>query len=211
MYTLYYAPGSAAMAPHVVLEEIGAPHKMVRVDTKAGDHRKPEYLKLNPHGRIPTFVDGDFVMFESAAIMMHLADKHPEARLAPAVGSAARGHYYQWVCYLTNTVQDAFINYYHEDYFAESAAAQKEVKAVAERRLATMWEKVDAALAGGPYLLGAEFSAPDIFLAMLARWSRGCAKPGYTYANIGRCCDLVRKRPAFQRTLEAEGISWPVA
>ena len=211
MYTLYYAPGSAAIAPHAALEEIGAPHTLVRVDTKAGEHRRPDYLKLNPHGRIPTLVDGEFVMYESAAILMHLADKHPEARLAPAPGTNQRARYYQWVCYLTNTVQEAFMQFYHQDYFADSAAAQAEVKAVAERRLAGMWEKLDAALAQGPYLLGAEFSAPDIFLTMLARWSRGCAKPAYTHANIGRCCDLVRRRPAFERMMRAQEIAWPVA
>ena len=74
-----------------------------------------------------------------------------------------------------------------------------------------MWTRIEEALAKGPYLLGAEFSAPDIFLTMLARWSRGCAKPGFTYPNIGRCCDLVRRRPAFERMMRTQEIAWPVA
>src|SRR5205807_1066498 len=83
MYTLFYGPGSAAMAPHAALEEIGAPYKLVEVDLKGGEHRRPEYLKLNPKGRVPALVVDGAVFTESAAILMHLADSYPEAALAP--------------------------------------------------------------------------------------------------------------------------------
>ena len=86
MYKLFYSPGSAALAPHAALEETGAAHELVLVDMKSNAHKKPDYLKLNPAGRVPTLVDGDQVVFESAAIMMHLADKHPASGLAPAPG-----------------------------------------------------------------------------------------------------------------------------
>ncbi len=207
MYTLFYAPGTAAMAPHAALEEIGAPHKLVRVDLKTGEHRKPEYLKLNPKGRIPVLVVGDDTITESAAILLHLADLHPEAKLAPAPGTAERARSYQWLLYLSNTVQAAMIDYFHPDYAFEAAEQQQAIKASAEKRLGTMFAYIDAELGkAGPYLTGSQFSAADLFLHMLTRWSRYFAKPGYTYPNVKRLTDRVKARPAVIRMMAAQGI-----
>ena len=116
MYTLYWSPGSSAMAPHGALEESGASYELKLVNTDAGAHRDPAYLKLNPNGKVPTLVvDGGFVMFESAAIAMFIADRHPEAKLAPAPGELARGHYYQWMTHLTNSMQSAMLRFYFPD------------------------------------------------------------------------------------------------
>ena len=207
MYKLYYSPGSAAMAPHAALEEIGAPHELIRVDTAGGAHKRSDYLKLNPHGRVPTLADGDLVIYEAAAITLHLADRHPKAGLAPELGTPERARFYQYLIYLTNTVQEAFMQYFHADYSAPSAAGQAEVKETAERRLTGMWEKLDSALAKpGPYLLGQRFSAADLYLAMLARWSRNMAKPATSHTNVKRLVDLVAQRPAFKRMMQAEGL-----
>jgi len=207
MYKLFYSPGSAAMAPHALLEEIGAPFELVRVDTKGGEHKKPEYLKMNPNGRVPTLLDGDQAIYETAAIMLHLADKHPGSGLAPAVGTADRARYYQWLVYMTNTVQEAYIEYFHPDYYAKTESGQAEVKAASEARLQPMFAILDKALEKGPYLLGSAFSAADIFLMMMARWSRNMAKPAVTYPNIKRCVDQVLARPAIQRMMKAQGLT----
>jgi glutathione S-transferase len=85
MYTLYYSPGSASMAPHGVLEESGAPSTLARFDMAANKHKDAAYLKLNPHGRVPTLVvDGKQPIYELAAICLFIADRHPNAGLAPA-------------------------------------------------------------------------------------------------------------------------------
>src|ERR687896_737901 len=105
MYKLYWSPGSAAMAPHAMLEDIGAPYELIKIDTKQGQQRSPDYLKLNPHARVPTLVyDGGKVMYESAAICLVLAERHPEFGFTPKIGSADRGPFLQWMAYLTNTV-----------------------------------------------------------------------------------------------------------
>ncbi len=207
MYKLFYSPGSAAMAPHALLEEIGGPFELVKVDTRSGEHKKAEYLKLNPNGRVPTLVDGDQVIYETAAIMLHLVDRHPGSGLAPAVGSAERAMFYQWLVYMTNTVQEAYIEYYHPEYYAKTEAGQAEVKAVSEERLQPMFAVLDKALEKGPFLLGATFSAADIFLMMMARWSRNMKKPAATYPNIKRCVDAVMARPATQRMMKTQGLS----
>jgi glutathione S-transferase len=208
MYKLFYAPGSAAMAPHAVLEEIGAKYELVAVDLQKKAHLKPEYLKLNPKGRVPVLVDGDFILTESAAIIMHLCDRHPEAKLAPALGTNERAHWYQWLLYLTNTLQPAFLEYFYpERSFPDAPKTQQQLKASAERRLAGMFIYIDSELAArGPYLLGETFSAADIFMHMLARWSRWFEKPAYRYIHIKQLTDRVRARPAVQRMMQAQGI-----
>ncbi|HEX2115543.1 MAG TPA: glutathione S-transferase N-terminal domain-containing protein [Alphaproteobacteria bacterium] len=208
MYRLFYAPGSAAMAPHAVLEEIGAKHELVLVDLQKKAHQRPEYLKLNPKGRVPVLVDGDFVLTESAAIIMHLADRHPEAKLAPALGTPQRAHWYQWLLYLSNTLQPAFLEYFYpERSFPDAPNTQQQLKASAERRLAGMFIYIDSELAvRGPYVLGETFSAADIFMHMLARWSRWFEKPAYRYIHIKQLTDLVKARPAVQRMMKAQGI-----
>jgi glutathione S-transferase len=104
MYTLYYAVTSAAFAPCMVLEEVGADYELVEVDISKEKPRDPAFLKLNPNGWVPVLVDGDMVLHESAAIVMYLCDRHPEAGLAPPPDSALRGLYYQWLLYLADTV-----------------------------------------------------------------------------------------------------------
>ena len=90
MYTLFYSPGSASMVIHQALLEIGAPHELKRVDFEAGAQRDPAYLKMNPQGVVPTLVIDGRPMVESAALLMMLADRHPDAKLAPVVGTADR-------------------------------------------------------------------------------------------------------------------------
>jgi glutathione S-transferase len=208
MYKLFYAPGSAAMAPHAAIEEIGAKCELVQVDLQKKAHQRPEYLKLNPKGRVPVFVDGNFVLTESAAIIMHLADMHPAANLAPAPGTTERARWYQWLLYLSNTLQPTFLEYFYpEKTFANAPNTQQQLKASAERRLAGMFIYIDTELAArGPYLLGDNFSAADLFMHMLARWSRWFEKPAYRYIHIKQLTDRVKARPAVQRMMKAQGI-----
>src|SRR4029077_19849289 len=108
MYTLYYSPGSASMVVHLALLEIGAPYQLHLVDLGANAQRDPSYLALNPQGVVPTLVIDGKPVAESAALLMLLAERHPEARLAPAPGSDDREAWYQWIVYLSNTPAATF-------------------------------------------------------------------------------------------------------
>ena len=89
MYALYYFPGNASLLPHMMLREIGSPFELRLVDRAHNAQNSPEYLKLNPNGRIPVLIDGDLVLYETAAIALHLCDRHPETRLGlPAFAPA---------------------------------------------------------------------------------------------------------------------------
>lgn len=204
---LYYMPGTAAMAPHVALEEAGAAFELVKLDREKGEHNQPAYLAVNPKGVVPALVDGKLVITESAAIMLYLADKFPSQ--APARGTPERAAYYEWLAYMNNTIQPAMLQFFYPQYFVDAEAARADLKQAAERRMAEkMWPLVDARLAKTPFLAG-ELSGADIFMTMLVRWSRTQAKPAWSFANVKRVADKVVARPAFQRMMTAQGITWP--
>ncbi len=206
MYTLYYSPGTASMVVHLALLEIGAPHKLELVDFKANAQRDPDYLKLNPQGRVPTLnVDGRPV-FESAALLMLLAERHPEARLAPAVGTPEREAWYQWIVYLSNTLAATYrLWFYPPDLGFEEHPA--EVRAAIQHRVEGAFALLDAHLsAHGPYMLG-EFTGVDLLLTMLMRWSRNMPKPATEWPALKKLADLVRARPSWKKLYEIEGLT----
>lgn len=210
MLTLYYYPGNANLAPHMLLEELGVPHALVLVDRAVEAHKSAAYLALNPRGLLPTLVDGDLVLFETAAICLHLADSHPEAALAPPLGSAQRAHFYRWLMYLTNTVQAEMLLYFYPERLSDDEAMAARVKHHAEARLAEMFDYLEQTLqANGPFLLGERFTALDPYLFMLARWSRMMARPARSRPALARFLASMAARPAVQRAFAAEGIDAP--
>ncbi len=155
MYELFYYPGNASLAPHFVLEELGVPFALRLVDRTRDAQKEPEYLKRNPMGRIPTLLDGDLVLFEAAAICLHLADRHPHAALAPRVGSDERADLYKWLMFLTNTIQPDFMTFRYPEKYTTDVGGIAAVKASAEARLDAAYAVINDALdRGGPYLLG---------------------------------------------------------
>ena len=149
MITLHYLPGAASLAPHILLLEAGAAFKLQLVDGDNNAHKSPAYLALNPTGLIPVLVDGDLVLYETVAIGLHLADTHPAAGLAPALGSAARAHFYKWLVWLTNTMQATLIHYFYPERMVDegNAAAVAQVKAHAQARVGDCLAQIDAQLA----------------------------------------------------------------
>lgn len=209
VYRLFWDRGSANMAPHAVLREIGCPFELIRVDISQGENRTPAYLALNPNARVPTLVHGERVIYESAAILMYLCEAHPQAGLMPLPGEAERGAFLQWLFWFTNTLQEDLQHWWHADNYLDTEAARHEMKVVSERRLGRMFSQLDSHLAaGGPYMLGERFSALDIFLVMLCRWTRAMAVPATSYPNLNRLISLVTARPAWAAMMRAEGIDW---
>ena len=210
MYQLYYAPGNANLAPHMLLEELGVPHQLILVDRDNHAHRGEAYRKLNPNGLIPVLIDGDLVLYEAAAICLHLTDMHPQCAMAPPWQTVERAHFYKWLMHLTNTVQAEMITYFYPERMADDAAAIGQVRTHAETRLAKMFDLIEFELAAaGPYLLGQNYSAVDPYLFMLSRWTRMMARPARRLPHLGRYLQLLAERPAIQRACAAEGIAAP--
>ncbi len=214
MIRLHYHPGNASLAPHVLLHEIGAPFELALVDRGRDAHKSAAYLRLNPNGLIPVLEDGALVLYEAAAICLHLADTHPAARLAPPLGSTPRAHFYKWLVWLTNTPQAMLLHYFYPERMVDDGdtAAAAQVQAHAERRIGAMLQQLDDQLAahGGPWLLGTDYSAADPYAWMLCRWTRGfVTRPARDYPQLGPYLQRMLQRPALQRVLAAEQLAGP--
>ncbi len=214
MITLYYFPGNASFAPHVLLRELGAPFTLRLVDRAAGELKQPAFLTLNPNGVIPVLVDGDLVLYESAAICLHLADTHPQAQLLPPLGSPERAQAYKWLIWATNTLQTALNDYFHAERKVDAGNSEgaQQVKVHAQARVGDLLAQVDQHLAGHgqSWFLGEKFSAIDPFLFMLCRWTRGFSdQPARDYPNIAPYLARMLARPAVKEAFAAEGLNAP--
>jgi len=214
MIQLHYFPSNASMTPHILLRELGVPFELKLVDRAASAHKSPEYLKLNPNGLIPVLVDGDLVLYETAAIVLHLVDTHPAAGLAPAVGTTERAQFYKWLVWLSASLQSQMPIYFYTDRYVApgNTAGAAEVKAATEARIAALIDQIDAHLAshGGPWMLGQRYSALDPYTFMLCRWTRGMARPARTLPHIGPYLERMLARPAVQKALEVEQLRPPL-
>ncbi|TWI04554.1 glutathione S-transferase [Luteimonas cucumeris] len=207
MYVLYYAPGAASLVVHWLMIELGATHELKLVDTAAGEHKRPEYLALNPNGVIPTLlIDGE-PAFEAAALLLDLADAHPQAGLAPMPGMRDRQRLHQWMFNLANMVQPLFRQWWypHEPAGAEHA---DDVRRHVPARIEAQWDRIDAHLAArGPYLLGDNPTIADFYLTMLMRWSRNMPRPATEWPHLAELAQRMKARPSFATLYEREGLT----
>jgi glutathione S-transferase len=209
MYQLHYFPSNANAAPHMVLEELDQEYDLVLVDRAANAQKSKEYLKINPNGRIPTLVDAQLVLFEAAAIVLHLVDRHPEAGLAPKVGTPERAKFYQWMTFLTNSLQEELMIWQYPDRLTgDNKAATEVVKHGAEKRAGAYLDVIEEHLkTNGPLFLGSELSAADFYLVMLARWARPMANPPRSRPHIAKLLDKITALPSVRRAYERQGVT----
>lgn len=204
---LYYAPGSASFVVHWLMIELNVPHELVKVDLQSKEQKSAEYLQLNPNGVVPTLIIDGKAIYESPALLMHLADLYPEAGLAPAVGTIERAQYYQWMFNLVNPLQSAMRQWWYPSEAAGEANSVAAQLAVRER-VESCWNRLDAHLAAnGPYLLGEKVSAADFMLTMLMRWTRNMPKPGNDWPHLKALAVKMKARPSFKTLYDREGLT----
>ncbi|HEX5378748.1 MAG TPA: glutathione S-transferase family protein [Phenylobacterium sp.] len=209
MHRLHYYPGNASLFPHMLLRELGCPFELKLVDRDNDAQTSPDYLKLNPNGKIPVLVSDGRAIYETAAIGLHLTDAHPEAGLAPAVGSAERADYYKWMAHLSNTLQAEFRAWFYPHEFVVDPAQADQVKTAVGARLASAFERIAGQLGDGPWLLPSGFSAADLYLLMMVRWGRTLPSPARDVPALGAHAARVLARPAVQETFDVEGLAAP--
>jgi glutathione S-transferase len=227
--TLHYFPSNASITPHILLEELGVPFELKLVDRAHNAHKSAEYLALNPNGLIPVLTDDShtppLVLYETAAICLHLVDSFPHANLAPRVGTVERAHFYKWLVWMKNTWQPTLFQYFYPERFVDTddAAAAAQVKRSAQARVGGMLKQVDDQLAanakrGSEWLLGDSFSALDIYTFMLGRWTRvfeGAApatqkaSDANTWPHLGPFMHRMLARESVQRVVTKEALETP--
>ncbi|TSC27669.1 glutathione S-transferase family protein [Corallococcus sp. Z5C101001] len=169
---LYYAPRTRSTRPRWLLEELGVPYELVRVDLAQGAHKQPDYLQhVHPLGLVPALEDGGQVFMESTAHLLHLADRFPRKGLAPEPGSPERAAYYQWMAFAMTTLEpplEAFLEH------TQSLPEAQRVPALAERavqRFTDAARVLDARLEGREFVAGSRFSAADVLVASILAWA----------------------------------------
>ena len=195
---LYYSPQGRAVRPRWLLEEIGEPYELVRL-TLGTDNKTPAYLKINPNGTVPTLVDGDLVLFESAAICQHLADRHPEKRLAPPLGTPARGLYYQWIHYAMSGLEPPLMTIFLHTINKPEAERIPVLVTEARAQLRTVLGVVEQALAGRPFILGDQLTTADVLVGSTLVWAQMMSLLGDDRPATAAYLTRLASRPAFQR------------
>jgi len=217
MLALHYHPSNASMVPHILLHELKLPFELKLVDRANGAHKSPAYLKLNPNGLIPVLEDRGLVLYETAAICLHLVDAHPETKLAPAVGTAERAHFYKWLIWMTNSLQATMVPYFYPERSVDegNVGGAAQVRTHAQQRIGELLAQLDAQLAshGQPWLMGANYSALDPYAFVLCRWTRGfkgpAAKPAREWPHLAPYLQRMLERPAVTRVLDDEKLTEP--
>lgn len=197
---LYWCPQTRSFSALWMLEEIGAPYERELIDIRAGAQDAPGYRAINPMGKVPALADGEATVAEQGAICAFLADRFPEAGLAPAIGDPARGRYLQWLFFAGNCIEPAYMQKFQGWETQKSRAGWGGYELVVD--------VLDEALKTGPWILGERFTAADVMIGCgvwfgLA-FSLLDARPSFA-AYRDRCV----ARPAFARAqaIEAEALA----
>lgn len=200
MYTLYWSADTGAFAVQAVLEELGVPYRREVVDTTTGRHRTPDYLAVNPMGQVPALrLPDGVVITESAAMLQHLADAHPGSALLPVPGSSVRATADRWLFWLATTFYEADLRWYYPDRYTSEPSGAGGVKQAAVEQMDRVLVIAESLLSPGPYVLGPQCSAVDIYLFMLVLWHPARAEVHTRHARLGALMRLVRRRPAIER------------
>jgi len=167
---LYFAPRTRAIRPRWLLEELGVPYELVRLDLTRQENSTPAYLAVHPLGELPALVDGDVTLLESLAICLYLADRFPEKHLAPTVGSAERGPYYHWLAFAELSLDPVVMEFYRHAQLPEeqkASAHSNEALAKHRTRLGAVLDVIRAGLGGREFLVGGAFTAADVVMASI--------------------------------------------
>jgi glutathione S-transferase len=191
MIKLYWSPRSRSFSTIWLMEETGLPYERVLTDIATGAQKAPEFLAVNPMGKVPALKDGDAALGEAAAICAYIADRYPDAKLAPGPADPRRARYLQWLFFSPSCIEPALIQIFTKIEVSASTAAWGSSTQV--------FDVLDTALQKGPWILGEEFSAADVMIGSglnfaVRLFKMVAARPSFD-AYISRCA----ARPVFQR------------
>ena len=195
-YKLYGTVMTGTCAIHAALEELGVPYELVETTTSEGHQNTEEYRKINPRQQVPSLMlpDGQ-VVTEGPAILMHLADAHPEANLAPACGTTERSQINRWLLFFSANVYEGELRKMVGHLYTADPDGGEAVQTSANEYVNWHYDIFEKVLSDGPYFMGDNFTILDIYVWMLAQWM----DMGWLTANcpkILRLADTVKVRPA---------------
>lgn len=207
MYTLYARPGAGSAAVEALLTLLAVPHDIKDVPKTDAGAAPDWYLAINPRGEVPSLkLPDDSIMTESAAMMIHLADSHPQAGLAPAVGTAARAQYLRWMIYLAAAAYPTDLRLYYPDRYSTDATHADAIKAKASADLLRDFDILAKGMGDGPFIMGKTMSAVDLYAAMLIAWSDDMPALCARHPKLKALYETTVKHPAIRKVWDRNGM-----
>jgi glutathione S-transferase len=201
MNTLFFSPGACSLASAIALAESGLPYRLQRVKFADNEQRSPDYLKLNPNGRVPVLVTDKGAISENLAILSYIAQMAPQAKLAPLDDPFAFGRMQAFNAYLAATVHVAYAHKRRGYRWAESQQALDDMAAKAPQNMRDCFTLIENEHLTGPWVLGETYSVADAYLFILTDWLSGLGIDRAEFPRVADHYDRMRQRPGVQRAL----------
>lgn len=204
MLKLFYARNTCALASHIALEEAGAQYELARIDFKREEQRRPEYLKINPKGRVPALLTGRGVLTETPAILAYVAQAYPEAALAPLEDPFDFARVQAFNSYLCSTVHVAHAHRMRGERWADDPAAIESMKRKVPQSVGACFALIEREMLGGPWVMGERYTVCDPYLFTLAQWLDGDGVDLAGLPKIREHRERMARRPSVGKALSAQ-------
>jgi glutathione S-transferase len=206
MYTLYCRNTAGSMAPEALLAVCGADYKVIVLERKPDGSFEEFFHRINPKAEVPTLVlPDDSIMTESAAMMIHIADLHPEAGMSPAIGTPERARFLRWQVYLATTLYMSDLRLFYPHRYTSQPGETDGIKARALEMMMEEFAIYADALGEGPFILGKRMCAADIYAAMLCTWAPDTAALFDVHPRLRRMYEAVLENGAVKNVWERNG------
>jgi len=204
MLKLYYCLGTCALASHIALEEAGAQYDAVRVSLAAGEQRKPEYLAINPKGRVPALITDQGALTETPAILMYISQTFPQAKLAPIDDPFALAQVQSFNSYLCSTVHVAHAHRTRPQRWADDETSLADMKRKVPQTVGECFDLIERQTIKGPWVMGDTYTIADPYLFTVSGWLEGDSVDITRYPKVNEHWRRMQERPAVQRALAME-------
>lgn len=207
MFSLYFSPGSCSLASHIALEHVGADYQAVRVDLARGEQQSPAYLQHNSKGRVPTLVTPEGVLTETPAILLFIAQRFPQANLAPLDSAFELARLNAFNSYLCSTVHVAHAHGRRGARWVDDAAAIAAMKAKVPENMASCFALIEREYLVGPWVFGERYTVSDMYLFTIARWLESDGVDASAFPKLGEHMRRMAEDPVVRKVLAAERAS----
>lgn len=203
---LFYMPGACSLAPHIVLEWMGVPFELGRVER--GKTREPEFLAVNPAGKVPALIEEDGrVLTEAEAILLYLVEKFPEHRLSASSTAQARYEMHKWMSYLTGDVHPAFYPYFLPQRYITDEHQYHAIREAAHKQIDACFQLLERHMSDRTYMVENRRTVLDPYLFVFCRWGKSLPKPFTDYPNLHRFLLQMADDEGVQRAMQAQSIT----
>lgn len=207
MYTLYFAPGTCALASHIALVESGLPYEIKRIRFAENEQRSEAYLKINPKGRVPALVTDKDVLSETVAILAFIAQTVPQAKLAPLADPFLFARMQAFNAYLASTVHVAHAHGRRGARWADEPSSHADMLRKVPQTMGECFRLIENDFLAGPYVLGEQYSVADPYLFTIAGWLEGDKVDIAEFPRVQAHYERMKARPAVQKALAEESAA----